>query len=70
MNKIVTRPKGFEVKTTAKAGGFCNEWAPANQIDIYNGTDPWCEIKGNWEPAHVARSHQGGQQECCVNWQD
>ena len=71
MNKIINRTNGFEVKTTAKAGGTCNKWAKAELIDNYNNSDPWCKPLGNgdWYQSHVARTKLGGDQECCMDWQ-
>ncbi|MEK8021918.1 MAG: hypothetical protein VSS75_034010 [Candidatus Parabeggiatoa sp.] len=75
-NKSVIHPKGFEVKTAAKAGGQCNKWEKADFIKIINNSDPWCYIDGEWNPypvAEFANENYAGKrydQMCCTDWRD
>ena len=69
-NQTKTHPKGFEVKTTTKAGGSCKQWKDAKFVDLYNNSDPWCNINGDWTQSHVARFYNGGSQHCCTDWRD
>ena len=68
------KQNGFEVKTTTKAGGYCNEWEKADFIKIFNNSDPWCYIDGEWNSYHVAElandNYKGKKynQQCCVDW--
>ncbi|HDN27535.1 MAG TPA: hypothetical protein ENG03_10655 [Thioploca sp.] len=78
-NKTGTNPKGFEVKTTTKAGGQCNQWEQAKYIKFFNNSDPWCCIGDdnncNWGSYHVAEfadpRYDGTSynQQCCTDWQ-
>ncbi len=79
-SKTVTHPKGFEVKTTTKAGGYCKKMEPAKYIQLYNNSDPVCCIgtddNCSWDTFHVAEFSNGNfagkgyDQQCCTNWVD
>lgn len=69
-NKTIKNLRGFKVKTTTKAGGHCNSWETAKKVDIYNNSDPWCQIKGNWIPSFVVKTFDDGIQKCCTDWED